>query len=100
MAFALALKEESFYRVLVPSGVSQLTVTVTPSTGDADLRVRRDSPPWQKGAKTGSGTSCSSSKSGTLPDKCLISSPVAGQWFVRVFGFTSSKGTVLVTYSY
>jgi serine protease len=76
------------YTVNVPSGRSQLKVTIAGGSGDADLYVRSGSAP------TDTVYNCRPYLSGNN-ETCTISAPAAGTWHVRVKAYSTFSGVTL-----
>ncbi|WP_282262578.1 S8 family peptidase [Stenotrophomonas sp. PS02301] len=76
------------YTVTVPSGRSQLKVTLAGGSGDADLYVRSGSAP------TDTVYTCRPYLSGNN-ETCTITSPAAGTWHVRVKAYSTFSGVTL-----
>ena len=76
------------YTVAVPSGSSQLKVTIAGGSGDADLYVRSGSAP------TDTVYTCRPYLSGNN-ETCTISAPAAGTWYVRVKAYSTFSGLTL-----
>ncbi|WP_261997704.1 S8 family peptidase [Stenotrophomonas sp. Ste96] len=76
------------YTVAVPSGSSQLKVTIAGGSGDADLYVRNGSAP------TDTVYTCRPYLSGNN-ETCAIPSPAAGTWHVRVKAYSTFSGVTL-----
>ncbi|MET4679767.1 S8 family peptidase [Stenotrophomonas rhizophila] len=76
------------YTVTVPSGSSQLKVTIAGGSGDADLYVRSGSAP------TDTVYTCRPYLSGNN-ETCTISAPAAGTWHVRVKAYSTFSGLTL-----
>ncbi|MGE8244444.1 MAG: S8 family peptidase [Stenotrophomonas maltophilia] len=76
------------YTVTVPSGSSQLKVTIAGGSGDADLYVRSGSAP------TDTVYTCRPYLSGNN-EACTISAPAAGTWHVRVKAYSTFSGLTL-----
>jgi serine protease len=76
------------YTVAVPSGSSQLKVTIAGGSGDADLYVRNGSAP------TDTVYTCRPYLSGNN-ETCTISAPAAGTWHVRVKAYSTFSGVTL-----
>jgi len=76
------------YTVAVPSGRSQLKVTIAGGSGDADLYVRSGSAP------TDTVYTCRPYLSGNN-ETCTINAPAAGTWHVRVKAYSTFSGLTL-----
>jgi len=80
------------YTVNVPSGTSQLQVSISGGTGDADLYLRQGSAP------TDTQYSCRPYLSGNN-EQCTVSNPAAGTWYVRIKAYSTFSGlTVRAVY--
>lgn len=79
------------YRIFVPDGKTSLTVTLRGGTGDADIYVRRGTPPT---ATTG-GFTCASFNAGNDED-CVIANPARGTWYIRVDLWDPYAGATLL----
>ncbi|AWV08064.1 hypothetical protein C9I47_2386 [Lysobacter maris] len=77
------------YTMVVPSGASNLSFTMSGGTGDADLYVKFGSAP------TDSSYDCRPYKSGNA-ETCSFASPQAGTYHVRVKAYSSFSGVSLV----
>jgi len=67
----------------IPSGMSNLTVTISGGSGDADLYVNYGSP------STSSNYQCRPYKNGN-EETCQISNPQAGTWYIDLQGYSSA----------
>jgi len=76
------------YTVTVPSGASQLRVTISGGSGDADLYVRSGSAP------TDTTYTCRPYLSGNN-ETCTINNPVAGAWHVRIKAYSTFSGVTV-----
>lgn len=80
------------FRIVVPSGQTNLTITLNGGTGDADLYVARGYLPWYD-------DDYSSYESGNN-ETIRIANPPAGEWFIQVYGYDpSSNMTLQATYT-
>src|SRR5690606_24617292 len=70
------------YTIAVPSGASDLVVSISGGSGDADLYVKRGSAP------TDSSYDCRPYKSGNS-ESCTFASPTAGTYYVRVKAYSA-----------
>jgi pre-peptidase/concanavalin A-like lectin/glucanase superfamily protein len=80
---------EKFYRILVPSGRTKLTIEISGGTGDADLYVNLDSPPTTtdydyRPYQIGSD------------EKVTIDNPPSGNWLIMIRGYHAYSGVTLV----
>lgn len=76
------------YTIEVPAGRSQLVVTSSGGSGDADLYVKFGSVP------TSSSYDCRPYKSGNA-ETCTLNAPKAGTWHVQLSGFSAFSGVSL-----
>ncbi|MDX7723333.1 MULTISPECIES: M4 family metallopeptidase [Aeromonas] len=76
------------FTVEVPAGRSQLVVTSSGGSGDADLYVKFGSAP------TASSYDCRPYKSGNA-ETCTLNAPKAGTWHVQLSGFSAFSGVTL-----
>ena len=81
------------YFINVPAGASNLVMSMSGGSGDADLYTRFGSAPT-------TGTyDCRPYKSGNT-ESCSVPSPAAGKYFIKVHGFSAYSGvTVKASYS-
>ena len=77
------------YTLVVPSGASNLTFTMSGGSGDADMYVKFGSAP------TDSSYDCRPYLSGNA-ETCTFASPSAGTYHVRVKAYSSFSGASLV----
>ena len=81
------------YTIAVPSGATNLVVSISGGTGDADLYVKYGSAP------TDSAYDCRPYKSGNA-ESCSFASPSAGTYYVRVKAYSAFSGlSVLADYT-
>jgi len=83
-----ATGSESFFKLTIPSGTSQVVFTMTGSSGDADLYVRAGAHP------TTSTWDCRPYKTGSN-ESCTINNPTAGNYFVMIKGYSAYSGVTL-----
>lgn len=83
-----AANSEKYYTVVVPAGAGALRVTLSGSSGDADLYVRFGAAP------TPSTYDCESAGFDS-DEECLIPNPAAGTWHIAVIGFEAYSGVQL-----
>lgn len=81
-----------YYTVVVPAGMSVLTVNTSGGSGDADLYVRRGSQP------TTSTYDCRPYLNGNT-ESCTFNNPVAATYHIGIRGYTAVSGVTL-TVSY
>jgi serine protease len=79
-----------YYTVTVPSGKTNLTVTISGGTGDADLYVRRGANP------TTTTYDCRPYKTGSA-ETCTFANPVAGTYNIGIRGYSAVAGLTLKT---
>ncbi|HST28124.1 MAG TPA: PPC domain-containing protein [Rudaea sp.] len=77
-----------YYSIVVPSGASSLTVSISGGTGDADLYVRKSYHP------TLSSYTCRPYLTGNS-ETCTISSPAAGTYYMAVEAYAAYSGVTL-----
>ncbi|CAM5269028.1 Peptidase OS=Rhodanobacter lindaniclasticus OX=75310 GN=B1991_14740 PE=3 SV=1 [Rhodanobacter lindaniclasticus] len=81
------------YFITVPAGASNLVMSISGGSGDADLYTKFGSAPT-----TGS-YDCRPYKSGNA-ESCSVASPTAGKYYIKVHGYSSYSGvTVKASYS-
>ncbi|MBN1507021.1 MAG: pre-peptidase C-terminal domain-containing protein [Sedimentisphaerales bacterium] len=84
---------ERIYRLLVPAGQTKLEISISGGTGDADLYVKRGSPP------TAMEYDYRPYLAGN-EESVTINNPTADDWFMMVRGYRAYAGLTLVaTYS-
>jgi len=84
-----AAASERFYRIEVPSGQTTLEVKMSGGTGDADLYVKRGSPP------TTSEYDYRPYLSGNN-ETVTINNPTGGTWHIMIRGYQPYSGVTLV----
>ncbi len=83
------------YRIFVPTGTTSLIVTLRGGTGDADIYVKRGSPP----DNSGTNDACHSFNGGNNED-CVIANPASGTWYILVDLWDPYAGaTLTATYT-
>ena len=81
------------YFITVPAGASNLVMSISGGTGDADLYTKAGSAP------TTSSYDCRPYKSGNS-ESCTVAAPVAGKYYVKVHAYAAYSGvTVKASYS-
>lgn len=81
------------YFVTVPAGATNLVMSISGGTGDADLYTKAGSAP------TTSSYDCRPYKNGNS-ESCSVASPVAGKYYLKVHGYAAYSGvTVKASYS-
>lgn len=81
------------YFITVPSGATNLVMSISGGTGDADLYTKAGSAP------TTSSYDCRPYKTGNS-ESCTVASPVAGKYYLKVHGYAAYSGvTVKASYS-
>ena len=88
LASSAARGTSVLYRIFVPPGKTNLTITLRGGTGDADIYVRRSVPP------TFSAFTCASENGGNDED-CSIASPASGTWYIMIGLWDAYAGAVL-----
>ncbi len=78
-----------YYAIAVPTGATQLTISTSGGTGDADLYIRRGSLPAEftydcRPLRTGNG------------ETCTVASPAAGNWYIMLRGHAAYTDVSLV----
>ena len=84
-----AASSTAYWTVQVPAGASNLTISSSGGSGDADLYVRAGSQP------TTSSYDCRPYQGGNN-ETCTIASPVAGTYHVMLRGYSAYSGVSLV----
>jgi hypothetical protein len=79
---------QRMFSITVPSGASNLVIRLNGGSGDADLYVRRGQPPTTSTFDQRTMTQGNS-------DQISIASPVAGEYFIMVRGYTAFSNTSL-----
>jgi vibriolysin len=74
-----------YYRLVVPSGQTTLTIAISGGTGDADMYVKFGTDP------TSSSYDCRPYLSGNA-ETCTFTNPAAGNWNVMVNAYSSFSG--------
>ena len=77
-----------FWKLTVPAGQAKVVFTISGGTGDADLYVRRGARP------TTTTYDCRPYLNGNS-ETCTFTSPVAGDYFVMLRGYTAYSGVTL-----
>ncbi len=84
-----ATGSQVFYTIDVPAGATDLSISISGGTGDADLYVKFGSAP------TTSSWDCRPYKNGNN-ETCTFASPSTGTYHVMLRGYTSYSGVTLV----
>ncbi|MFZ5439285.1 MAG: pre-peptidase C-terminal domain-containing protein, partial [Myxococcota bacterium] len=87
-----ATNAQVFFSITVPAGASNLTITTTGGTGDADLYTRFGSLP------TTSTYDCRPYQSGNA-ESCTVAAPAAGTYYVMLNAYAAFSG-LTITGSY
>lgn len=87
---SVATSAWKYYTVTVPTGKTNLTVTISGGTGDADLYVRRGANP------TTTTYDCRPYKTGNA-ETCTFTNPVAGTYNIGIRAYTAVSGLTLKT---
>lgn len=81
------------FTITIPAGTGALVVRTTGGGGDADLFVRLGVLP------TAQTHDCASTGP-TAEERCVISTPTAGVWYVVVQGYTAYSGVALTAFHF
>ncbi len=76
------------YTVDLAAGYTNLVVTMSGGSGDADLYVRRGA------QSTTSAYDCRPYKTGNN-EACTFTAPAAGTWYIDIYGYSASSGITL-----
>lgn len=76
------------YRITVPAGATQLSVSTSGGTGDLDLFVRH-------GTQASTSVADCDSESGSNTESCVINNPAAGEWYILLYAFDGYSGATL-----
>lgn len=76
------------YKITVPASQTSLVVTTTGGTGDCDLYVKRGAMPTTSTYDVRGYTSGNA-------ETCTITNPVAGDFFIGVYGYSTFSGATL-----
>jgi bacillolysin len=83
----------AYFKITVPTGQTQLKVTMSGGTGDADLYVRQGAQP------TSTTYTCRPYLTGNA-ETCTMTNPVAGDWYIGLNAYAAYSGVSLnATYS-
>ncbi|MBM3884305.1 MAG: PPC domain-containing protein [Gemmatimonadetes bacterium] len=85
-----AVGADILYRIYVPEGKTNLSVTMSGGTGDLDLYVRRGTPP----TTSVGGFTCRSWNAGN-GESCTFTNPQAGTWYIRIDVYEDGAGASL-----
>lgn len=77
LASSAARGTTRLWKVIVPAGATNLSVTLSGGTGDVDLYIRQGTPP------TFTTYACASENGGNS-ELCSVANPTAGTWFVML----------------
>ena len=90
---AAATGGDNDYFITVPTGASNLVMSISGGTGDADLYTKFGSAP------TTSSYDCRPYKAGNS-ESCTVAAPQAGKYYIKVHGYSAYSGvTVKASYS-
>ncbi len=90
---AAATGGDNDYFITVPTGASNLVMSISGGTGDADLYTKFGSAP------TTSSYDCRPYKAGNA-ESCTVAAPSAGKYYLKVHGYSAYSGvTVKASYS-
>lgn len=87
---SVAKSSWKYYTLTVPAGRTNLTISTSGGTGDADLYVRLGSNP------TLSSYSCRPYKTGNT-ESCSFTNPTAGTYHIGIYGYAAVTGLTLST---
>jgi len=76
------------WKIIVPAGKTNLSVTLSGGTGDVDLYIRQGTPP------TVSSFACASENGGNN-ELCSVNNPAAGTWYVMLGLWDPYSGVTL-----
>ncbi len=79
------------YKIIVPAGATNLSVTLRDGTGDVDLYINRGTPP---NPASSSGYTCASFNGGNT-EVCDQPNPAAGTWYVLLELWDPYSGVTL-----
>lgn len=79
---------ERLYKIIVPTGATSLSISLSGGTGDVDLFIQEGSPP------SNTVYDCSS-ESGGNTENCTITNPTPGTWFVMLYLWDPYAGVTL-----
>jgi serine protease len=85
-----AIDDDILYRIYVPEGKTNLSVTMSGGSGDLDLYVRRATPP----TTSSGGFTCRSWNAGNS-ETCTFTNPQAGTWYIRIDVYEDGAGASL-----
>jgi hypothetical protein len=91
MSGSVALDGQTWYSIQTQSGATNLTVTLTNLTADADVYVFRNV------QDTSVVPSCFSEQLNTTNENCVVTSPGAATWYIAVSGYQAANFTVTAT---
>jgi serine protease len=83
----------NLYKIVVPAGTTNLSVTLAGGSGDADVYMRQGTPPTVTSYTLTSST-CASENGGN-GELCDIPSPTPGTWFIAVAVWDAYAGATL-----
>jgi len=84
---------QTLYKIVVPTGATSLSITLSGGTGDVDLYMQQGTPPGIVSYNTTS-TTCSSENGGNS-ESCVIPNPTPGTWFVMLALWDPYSGVTL-----
>lgn len=85
---SVSLRAWTRYTQVLPAGYSNLTITMSGGSGDADLYVRRGA------QSTTSSYDCRPYKNGNS-ESCSFNSPAADTWYIDVYGYSAASGVTI-----
>jgi hypothetical protein len=79
---------QRLYKIVVPTGATSLSISLSGGTGDVDLFIQEGSPP------SNTVYDCSSENGGNS-ENCTIANPTPGTWFVMLYLWDPYAGVTL-----
>lgn len=79
---------QRLYKIIVPTGATSLSISLSGGTGDVDLFIQQGSPP------SNTDYDCSSENGGNT-ENCTVASPAPGTWFVMLYLWDPYSGVTL-----
>ena len=76
------------YTQVLPAGYTDLTISISGGSGDADLYIRRGA------QSTSSAWDCRPYKNGNN-ESCSFTNPAAGTWHIDIYGYSAASGMTL-----
>jgi vibriolysin len=76
------------YTQILPAGYTDMTISISGGSGDADLYIRRGA------QSTASAYDCRPYKNGNN-ESCSFTNPAAGTWYIDIYGYSAASGMTL-----